>query len=106
MPAPARRLYLFSRRGTRHAGATLPVRSGARRAEEWPCGTIPGARQPLRTGTGGGGAAFREGQGDAIRRVVEGSGRLLPMRRTGWGKSFICFIAAKPLRKGGAGRFT
>ena len=61
------------------------------------------ARQLLRAGTGRSGAAFREGQEDVIRRVVEGSGRLLLMQRTGWNKSFIHFIAVKPLREGGAG---
>ena len=47
------------------------------------------ARRLLRAGTGGSGAAFREGQEDAIRHVVEGRGRLLLVQRTGWGKSFV-----------------
>ena len=61
------------------------------------------ARRLLRAGTGGSGAAFREGQQDAIRHVVEGRGRLLLVQRTGWGKSFVYFIAAKLLRENGAG---
>ena len=57
----------------------------------------------LRAGAGLPRAAFREGQEDAIRRVVEGRGRLLVVQKTGWGKSFVYFIAAKLLRESGAG---
>ncbi len=57
----------------------------------------------LRAGAGLPRAGFREGQEDAIRRVVEGRGRLLVVQKTGWGKSFVYFIAAKLLREGGAG---
>ena len=57
----------------------------------------------LRRGVERRGAAFRDGQEDAIRRVVEGQGRLLLVQRTGWGKSFVYFIAAKLLREAGAG---
>jgi ATP-dependent DNA helicase RecQ len=46
---------------------------------------------------------FREGQEDAIRHVVEGRGRLLVVQKTGWGKSFVYFIATKLLREAGAG---
>lgn len=48
-------------------------------------------------------ATFREGQEDAIRHVVEGRGRLLVVQKTGWGKSFVYFIAIKLLRESGAG---
>ena len=48
-------------------------------------------------------AAFREGQDEAIRHVVEGRGRLLVVQKTGWGKSFVYFIATKLLREGGSG---
>ena len=48
-------------------------------------------------------AAFREGQEEAIRHVVEGRGRLLVVQKTGWGKSFVYFIATKLLREAGAG---
>ena len=34
---------------------------------------------------------------------MEGRGRLLVVQKTGWGKSFVYFIAAKLLREGGAG---
>ena len=61
------------------------------------------ARQLLRSGTGQGGAAFREGQEDAIRHVVEGRDRLLLVQKTGWGKSFVYFISAKLLREAGEG---
>ncbi|MGO8758667.1 MAG: RecQ family ATP-dependent DNA helicase [Terracidiphilus sp.] len=48
-------------------------------------------------------ATFREGQEEAIRHVVEGRGRLLVVQKTGWGKSFVYFIATKLLRESGAG---
>jgi len=57
----------------------------------------------LRLGTGQAHAMFREGQEEAIRHVVEGRGRLLLVQKTGWGKSFVYFIAAKLLRESGAG---
>lgn len=61
------------------------------------------AAQLLRIGTGRPLARFREGQEEAIRFVVEGRGRLLLVQKTGWGKSFVYFIAAKLLREAGAG---
>lgn len=57
----------------------------------------------LRVGSGQPGAVFRDGQEDAIRHVVEGRGRLLVVQKTGWGKSFVYFIATWLLRNGGAG---
>ena len=36
---------------------------------------------------------------EPIRHVVHGDGRLLQVQKTGWGKSFVYFIAAKLLRK-------
>ena len=48
-------------------------------------------------------ATFRDGQEDAIRHVVDGQGRLLVVQKTGWGKSFVYFIAAKLLREQGMG---
>jgi ATP-dependent DNA helicase RecQ len=54
-------------------------------------------------GTGQPHATFREHQEEAIRHIVEGRGRLLVVQRTGWGKSFVYFIATKLLREGGAG---
>jgi len=38
-------------------------------------------------------AVFREGQENAIRHIVDGRGRLLVVQKTGWGKSFVYFIA-------------
>ena len=46
---------------------------------------------------------FREGQEEAIRHIVEGRGRLLVVQKTGWGKSFVYFIATKLLRETGSG---
>jgi ATP-dependent DNA helicase RecQ len=57
----------------------------------------------LRLGTGLPGVGFREGQEEAIRRLVEGRGRLLVVQRTGWGKSAVYFIAARLLRERGEG---
>lgn len=57
----------------------------------------------LRMGSGRADATFRDGQEDAIRHIVEGKGRLLVVQKTGWGKSFVYFIATKLLREAGAG---
>ena len=61
------------------------------------------ALQLLRMGSGLPDAQFREEQEEAIRHVVEGRGKLLVVQKTGWGKSFVYFIATKLLRDGGAG---
>ena len=57
----------------------------------------------LRLGAGQSDAEFREGQEEAIRHIVSGNGRLLVVQKTGWGKSFVYFIATKLLREGGMG---
>ena len=61
------------------------------------------ALQLLRLGSGLTNATFRDGQEEAIRHIVEGRGRLLVVQRTGWGKSFVYFIATKLLREQGHG---
>ena len=61
------------------------------------------ALELLRIGSGTPGAQFREGQEEAIRHVVEGNGKLLVVQKTGWGKSFVYFIATRLLRESGAG---
>lgn len=61
------------------------------------------ALELLRQGSGVPDAQFRPGQEDAIRHVVEGRGRLLVIERTGWGKSFVYFIATRLLRESGLG---
>src|SRR5665213_1901050 len=61
------------------------------------------ALELLRIGTGQAGGTCRDCQEDAIRHVVEGRGRLLVVQKTGWGKSFVYFVAAKLLREGGNG---
>ena len=61
------------------------------------------ALQLLRLGSGLKDATFRDGQEEAIRHIVEGRGRLLVVQRTGWGKSFVYFIAARLLREQGHG---
>jgi len=61
------------------------------------------AQELLRLGSGLPDAEFKEGQREAICHVVEGRGRLLVVQKTGWGKSFVYFIAIKLLREGGSG---
>jgi len=61
------------------------------------------ALELLRRGSGLHRAVFREGQEAAIRHVVEGRGRLLVVQKTGWGKSFVYFIATRLLRDAGNG---
>jgi len=61
------------------------------------------AAELLKLGTGNPGAVFRDGQEEAIQHIVEGRGHLLVVQKTGWGKSFVYFIAAKMLRESGSG---
>ena len=61
------------------------------------------ALELLRSGCSDPNAIFREGQEEAVRHIVEGRGRLLVVQKTGWGKSFVYFIATKLLREGGSG---
>jgi len=61
------------------------------------------ALELLRLGSGRPDAVFRTGQEEAIRHISEGAGRLLVVQKTGWGKSFVYFIATKLLREGGLG---
>lgn len=61
------------------------------------------ALELLRVGTGMADAEFRDGQEEAICHLVEGRDHLLVVQRTGWGKSFVYFIATKMLREGGKG---
>jgi ATP-dependent DNA helicase RecQ len=61
------------------------------------------ALELLRLGTQKPAAAFHDDQEKAIRHVVDGSGRLLVVQKTGWGKSFVYFIATKLLREQGMG---
>src|ERR1035441_1293208 len=61
------------------------------------------ALELLRLGTQKPSAAFHDEQEAAIRHVVDGQGRLLVVQKTGWGKSFVYFIATKLLREQGMG---
>ncbi|HEV7928470.1 MAG TPA: DEAD/DEAH box helicase, partial [Verrucomicrobiae bacterium] len=61
------------------------------------------ALELLRLGTQQPSATFRDGQEEAIRHVVDGRGRLLVVQKTGWGKSFVYFVATKLLREQGMG---
>ena len=63
------------------------------------------ALELLRIGSGSADATFRDGQERAIRHVVDRRGRLLVVQKTGWGKSFVYFIATKLLREAGNGVF-
>ena len=57
------------------------------------------ALELLRVGTRRPDAQFREGQEEAIRNLVNGRGRQLLVQKTGWGKSFVYFIATRLLRE-------
>ncbi|MEB3354431.1 MAG: RecQ family ATP-dependent DNA helicase, partial [Cyanobacteriota bacterium] len=46
---------------------------------------------------------FRDGQMEAIQAVCASSSRVLVVQKTGWGKSFVYFIATKLLRESGRG---
>ena len=61
------------------------------------------ALELLRIGSDRADAVFRDDQEDAIRHIVDGRGRLLVVQKTGWGKSFVYFIATKLLREAGRG---
>lgn len=61
------------------------------------------ARQLLRLATANPQADFRDGQLEAILHMMAEGGRLLVIQRTGWGKSFVYFIACKLLREQGHG---
>lgn len=61
------------------------------------------ALELLRIGSGRANASFRDGQEEAIYHIVESRGRILVVQKTGWGKSFVYFIACKLLREGGFG---
>lgn len=51
----------------------------------------------------GSAAEFRDGQLDAIERLVVDGRRLLVVQRTGWGKSVVYLTATRLLRDAGAG---
>ena len=59
------------------------------------------ALELLRLGTGNEHAQFRDGQDEAIRWAVERGSRLLVVKKTGWGKSFVYFIATRLIREWG-----
>jgi ATP-dependent DNA helicase RecQ len=52
----------------------------------------------LRTAIGNPEAEFRKGQWEIIEQLVREKAHLLVVQRTGWGKSFVYFIATKLLR--------
>ncbi len=51
----------------------------------------------------GPGAAFREGQREAIEAVIDDGSRALVVQRTGWGKSLVYWIATRVRRDAGHG---
>jgi ATP-dependent DNA helicase RecQ len=57
----------------------------------------------LRTALNNPRATFRSGQWEAIETIVHHRSRLLVVQRTGWGKSFVYFVAARLLRDRGRG---
>src|SRR4028118_584777 len=48
-------------------------------------------------------ADFRDGQWEAIASLIEERSKLLVVKRTGWGKSLVYFLATRLLRDRGAG---
>lgn len=61
------------------------------------------ARALLRRALDDPAAEFRDGQWEAIDRIVHKRARLLMVQRTGWGKSLVYFLATCLLRDSGAG---
>lgn len=61
------------------------------------------ALELLRQGSNNPNAQFRDGQEEAIAHLVTNTQRLLVVQKTGWGKSFVYFIATQLLRESGAG---
>jgi ATP-dependent DNA helicase RecQ len=61
------------------------------------------ALELLRAGSGNPSADFRDGQLEAIQAVCDQGSRVLVVQKTGWGKSFVYFIATKLLRDAGRG---
>ncbi|NEO53950.1 MAG: RecQ family ATP-dependent DNA helicase [Okeania sp. SIO3B5] len=57
----------------------------------------------LRTALNNSTAEFRDGQWEAIKAITENQSRLLVVQRTGWGKSFVYFLATRLLRDEGKG---
>jgi len=57
----------------------------------------------LRTGTGSADVRFRDGQYEAIEALVDNRNPMLVVQKTGWGKSFVYFIATAILRRRGLG---
>jgi ATP-dependent DNA helicase RecQ len=51
----------------------------------------------------GPGAAFRDGQWEAIETLIDGERRALVVQRTGWGKSLVYFVATRLMRECGGG---
>lgn len=110
-----RRMGTFERGAVRRVMESQPFelppgdKEGIRRALRAMARSRPVSYRPrralelLQTGTGIADATFRPGQEEAVRHVVEGRGRLLVVERTGWGKSFVYFIATRLLREGGRG---
>ncbi|MFO8237581.1 MAG: RecQ family ATP-dependent DNA helicase [Prochlorococcaceae cyanobacterium] len=62
------------------------------------------ALELLRAGSGNADAQFRQGQLEAIQAVCALGSRLLVVQKTGWGKSFVYFIACRLLRDAGRGQ--
>lgn len=61
------------------------------------------AQRLLQQALGHPNAQFREGQWEAIDRLVNQKQKLLVVQRTGWGKSAVYFISAKIFRARGLG---
>lgn len=60
------------------------------------------ALKALRLATNDESAEFRKGQWESIKQALSGK-RALIAQRTGWGKSYVYFIATKLMREAGSG---
>lgn len=58
-----------------------------------------GALEQLRQSLNNPNASFRDGQWAAIDRLINDNQQLLVVQRTGWGKSWVYFIAAQHIRQ-------
>jgi ATP-dependent DNA helicase RecQ len=65
--------------------------------------TRDAALEALRLAMGNAAVQFRDGQWEAIDRIVNGRGKVLCVQRTGWGKSMVYFVSAKLMRERGYG---
>jgi ATP-dependent DNA helicase RecQ len=80
-----------------------PVSSSDHPSRRRPSTELAERAQALLTALAGPGAVLREDQLAAIQALVVDRRRVVVVKRTGWGKSAVYFLATRLLRDGGAG---